>query len=206
MSINKIIHYGLFGGWKFSDLDRKCIESWRSVLPDFELRLWTDTNGPDTPFFRDAIAKKPINASNYVKYWALNRFGGIFLDNDVEVLKPFDLSPNCFLGWQRDDIEQDCINTAVIGSIPEHPFIARCLGRMNRDHADAWPVWFGCGMPTEELRASGMKGLNVEQDVGDVRVYDKDRFYPFRWDEEHDPSRATERTIAIHHWSGSWKQ
>jgi mannosyltransferase OCH1-like enzyme len=205
VSIPRIIHYALCGGWKLSDLDERCIATWRAVLPDYELHLWTDENGPkDRPFFRDACRLRPVNASNYIKFWALNEFGGIFLDNDVEVVRPFDLSPACFVAFQRDDVIDDCINTAVIGSEPKHPFILSCLRRLDSDQADTWPIWPGCGLPTEELRFRGLRGLNVEQVVEGVTVYDKERFYPWRWDEQPDRSRVTDRTFAIHHWASSW--
>lgn len=208
--IPKIIHCGVFSGWKRTPLEERCLASWKSVLPDYEIREWSENNGPrHDRFFRESSLLRPVNASNFIRYWALYMHGGIYLDNDVEVLRPFDLSPQCFLGFQRDDTEQDCINTAVIGSEAGHAFPFKCLARCRSDSPDTWPVWLGCGLPTEELRIAGMTGLNVEQTVSfgatkePVTVYSKERFYPWRWDE--DSRIITERTFAIHHWGGTWK-
>lgn len=205
--INHILHHALFGGRGFTAIEEHCMATWRRVLPGFDIKLWTEENGPkERRFFREALSSKPINCCNYVRYWALHEFGGIYIDNDIELLKPFDLDPACFLSFQRSDTLDDCINTAVMGSVARHPFIARCLQRIDEDHGETWPIWISNGLPTDELRMRGMAGLNVEQDVGDVRVYSKDRFYPFRWDEVLDRSRITDRTFAIHHWGGTWKQ
>lgn len=207
MSVPKIIHRGIFGGYTLSPLEERCVESWRAILPGYEIRTWTDENGPkDKPFFRDACVKRPVNASNYIRYWAVRQFGGIYLDNDVEVIRPFDLSPACFIGFQRDDLVDDCINSAVMGAEPDHPFVLSCLRRLDSDVGDTWPIWPGCGLPTEELTFRGLKGLNVEQVVEGVTVYDKSRFHPWRWDEQPDRSRITDRTFAVHHWSGNWSK
>ncbi len=208
MSIPRIIHFGAFGSWQMTELDKKCIQTWRDILPDYELRFWNDYNGPQTPWFKCAINSRPINAHNYVKWWALWKYGGVFLDNDVEVLKPFDLSHEAFIAFQRDDTKQDCINSAVVGSEEGHWFVKACLDRVERDNNgdDAWPVVFGCGIPTLELYGAGMQGLNVEQDVKGVHVYTKDSFYPWRHDEAPDCMRVNEKTFAIHRWEASWKK
>lgn len=196
--IPKIVHYGLFGGWQLSPLNRSCIQTWREVLPDYEIRLWTDKD------MRDRFAR-PINNSNLLKYHALFNHGGVFLDNDMEVLKPFDLSRRAFLAFQRTDMLKESINTAVIGAEKGHPFIGECLREIQSHPEEPCPIWLGCGLPTDLLIKSGMRGLNVDQDVGDVHVYDRSAFYPWSWEEEPDAGRITDSTFAIHHWEGSWK-
>lgn len=202
--IPRILHTGCFGGYQLSDLNKRCIESWHKVLPDYKVMNWTDENGPQDPFFQQAIKVKPVNASNFIKFWALYHHGGVFLDFDVEVLKPFDLTQGCFLGFQRDDTRQDCINGAVMGAVKDHWFIGDCLRKFDSMAPDVWPVFAGCTLLTDELYAIGMEGLNVEQMVGDIKVYDKQAFYPWRHDEKPDLTRVTEKTFAIHWCEGSW--
>lgn len=203
--IPRIIHYGIFGSWRMAPLNEMCVNSWKRVLPDYEIRLWTDINGPvHKKFFRDGIQKRPILASNYLKYWALSEYGGVFLDNDIEMLKPFDLSYGCFLGFQRDDILENSINTAVIGSEKGHEFPRRCMEALDRDNVNCWPVWTGCGLPQSELQKLGLSGLDKEQDLGSIHVYNKEAFYPWRWDHQPNRSLITDKTFCVHHWQGSW--
>ncbi len=204
--IPKILHYGAFGGWKFSDLNRRCMESWDSVLPEFSKVQWGDENGPNRNFFKRAVKESPINAHNYIGIWALYRFGGIMVDNDVEIVRPFDLNHGVFVGFQRRDSAPLCINNAVIGAVPRHPFIKRILRKMEKGVPTGDPLWFGPGILTEELRNLGMSGFNVEQKIDDVMIYDSERFYPFWHGEPIDKSRLTDRTFAIHHWEGSWSK
>lgn len=194
--IPEVIHVGIFGGYKPTVLDAECLASMSKHYKN--VRIWSDA---DVPF-----ASTPILMSNYFKYWVLHEHGGICLDTDVQVLKPFDHIQKCFLAFQRDDNRQDCINTAVLGAEKGDPFMFACLQAVKsafRRYVPC-PIWMGCGMPTRALYDLGMEGLNVEQMVGDVKVYDTQAFYPWRWDETPAPRKITEKTFAIHHWQGSW--
>jgi mannosyltransferase OCH1-like enzyme len=195
------------GGWKLSALGERCVDSWRRVLPDYEIKIWHDGNVPRSPWCDEAIAKKPVNASHYAQYRALLDYGGIFLDNDVLVVRPFDLSHEVFVGFQRDDDIDCCVNNAIVGAVPGHPFIRRILQRIEDSDPAGWPLVTGPGVLTDTLVDRGLSGVNVEQKVGEVMVYDRERFYPFWHNEPQIPvSELSERTFACHLWEGSWNQ
>jgi mannosyltransferase OCH1-like enzyme len=42
--IPKTIHYCWFGRGPMSDLNRRCIDSWRRMLPDYEIVEWNEDN------------------------------------------------------------------------------------------------------------------------------------------------------------------
>jgi mannosyltransferase OCH1-like enzyme len=42
--IPKIIHYCWFGGAPLPEKERQCIESWRKYCPDYEIKLWNESN------------------------------------------------------------------------------------------------------------------------------------------------------------------
>ncbi len=204
--IPKIIHWFASPTFRFTELNKRCHLSWGKVLPDYTIMDWSQGSAPNVPFIREALVSKPVNASAFIRYWALATHGGVWLDNDVEMLKPFDLSPAAFIGFQRDDTAQDCINTAVLGAVQNHPFILHCLAMTSAMRGDVWPVEPACSVPTRSLYQNGMIGLNREQMVGNVKVYSKDAFYPWRHDEQPDMSRVTPETFAIHHWEGQWNK
>ncbi len=62
-------------------------------MPDYEIRLW-DTDRFDVssvPYVKEAFdAGKWAFAADYIRIYALYKEGGIYLDSDVKVLKPFD--------------------------------------------------------------------------------------------------------------------
>lgn len=207
MAIPRIIHTALMGGYRPSALGERCMESWRRVLPDYEIRVWTDANVPRSDWCREAIARKPVNASHWAQWRALHDHGGVFLDIDVEVVRPFDLEQQVFLGFQRADSPECCVNNAVVGAVAGHPFVRRVLMRIEESAPDGWPLVTGPGILTDTLRERGLNGVNIEQRVGDVMVYDRERFYPWFHDE---PAIARERlsgrTFACHLWEGSWNK
>lgn len=91
--IPKIIHLCWLSGDPYPEKIRYCIDSWKRFLPDYEIMLW-DTNRFDvnsTLWTKQAFeAKKYAFAADYIRFYAVYKFGGIYLDSDVEVIKPFD--------------------------------------------------------------------------------------------------------------------
>jgi hypothetical protein len=75
------------------DFFTKCIETWKKVMPDYEIILW-DQNKFDinsVPFVAEACSvKKWAFAADYVRLYAVYTEGGIYLDSDVIVKKSFD--------------------------------------------------------------------------------------------------------------------
>ncbi|MDR2398598.1 MAG: glycosyl transferase, partial [Spirochaetaceae bacterium] len=93
MSIPKKIHYCWFGKNKMSKRLTSCIETWKSVMPDYQIICWDETNFDITsiPFVAEAYrAKKWAFVTDYVRLYALYIEGGIYLDTDVVVTKRFD--------------------------------------------------------------------------------------------------------------------
>lgn len=92
--IPKIIHYCWFGRGKMPELVQNCIASWHTHMPDWEYRLWTEDNfdivAAPTYVQEAYAAKKYAFVSDYVRLWALEREGGLYMDVDFEVYKAFD--------------------------------------------------------------------------------------------------------------------
>lgn len=105
--IPKIIHYCWFGKSEMPELVQKCIVSWHTYMPDWKYRLWTEDNFDieSAPVYvQEAYAaKKYAFVSDYVRLWALEREGGLYLDSDVEVLRSFEplLNDTAFIGLEE---------------------------------------------------------------------------------------------------------
>ena len=97
-TIPRVIHYCWLSKSPYPDKIKRCMDSWRRVMPEYEIRLW-DTDSFDVssvPYVKEAFdAGKWAFAADYIRMYALYKEGGIYLDSDVKVLKPFD----AFLGY-----------------------------------------------------------------------------------------------------------
>ena len=93
MAIPKKIHYCWFGRGEKPELAKKCIESWKKYCPDYEFKEWNEDN---FDIHSNKYVEQAYNARNfafvtvYVRLYALYSEGGVFMDTDVEILKPID--------------------------------------------------------------------------------------------------------------------
>lgn len=92
--IPKKIHYCWFGGEPLSERMIKFIESWKRYCPDYEIIRWDESNyniNDSITFVRQAYeCRKFAFVSDYVRLEAMYREGGIYMDTDVELIKPLD--------------------------------------------------------------------------------------------------------------------
>lgn len=132
--IPKIIHYIWFGNKPYSAKIKKCIASWQKYMPDYEIKLWNeDTFDIDNScdFVKEAyIQKKYAFVSDFVRVYALYTYGGIYLDTDIELLKPLDKSilstGDCILGT-----DESGYLTALMISVSQHIYFKKLLDFYN---------------------------------------------------------------------------
>lgn len=125
--IPKIIHYIWFGGNPYPPKVQYCMETWRKYLPDYEFHIWNeDTFDVNSiQFTKEAYAnKKWAFVSDYVRVYALHKYGGWYLDTDVEVLRSLDGLSNHKMVLGTDD---GGYLSVVMGSEPQHFFWSRML-------------------------------------------------------------------------------
>ena len=106
MEIPKVIHYCWFGRGEMPDKEKMCIKTWKKYFPKYELRLWNEDNFDykQCSFAKQAYEnKKYAFVSDYARAKLLYEYGGVYLDTDVQVLKPFPVSvaENGFMGFER---------------------------------------------------------------------------------------------------------
>ncbi|MCU4391108.1 glycosyl transferase [Acinetobacter courvalinii] len=127
--IPKIIHYCWFGRKNIPEPLQHYINGWKDKCPGWEIRLWNEDNFDinSHPFTQKAYEeKKYAFVSDYVRAMALHKFGGVYLDTDVEIKHPIDefLTLEAFSSFEIDSIP---FTSAVWGSMPQHSLTKRML-------------------------------------------------------------------------------
>lgn len=126
--IPKIIHFCWLSQEVYPLKIQHCINSWEKQLPNYRIMLW-DTERFDinlSLWVKQAFNKKKYAfAADYIRFYALYNYGGIYLDSDVEVLKSFDdlLYLPYFVGTEY----AGTIEAAVMGAEKNCDWIKSCL-------------------------------------------------------------------------------
>lgn len=205
--IPKIIHYVWVGGNPLTPLAEKCIESWKKFCPDYEIKRWDESNFDisQNVFCKEAYeSKKWAFVSDYIRLKVLYEFGGIYMDTDVEVVKPLDnfLNHPAFSGFEATMK----IPTGIIAAEKANKWIKLMLDYYNDRHfihedgsLDLVPnVLF---MTDLTIKNYAIKMNNKYQDLTDIVFYPNDYFCPFL---ENGEAFSTENTYTIHHFASSW--
>lgn len=106
--IPKKIHYVWLGHGEKNDHIKKCMQSWKELLPDWEIKEWNEDNFDldSFDFTRQSYDKKQYAfTSDVVRLYALYVEGGVYLDTDVMLYKPLDefLNDAGFTGFEDVD-------------------------------------------------------------------------------------------------------
>ena len=209
MPIPKTIHFFWFGRSRHPAIVRKCVESWRRVLPEYEIICWNEDNFDFTQnlFARQAYEKKRYAfVADYARLHVLYHHGGIYMDADTEVLKPLDrfLHHPAFIG-----VVANYLQTALIGAQKHNPWIKDLL-----DYYDAKTFVNPDASLNIEMNNSivnritekkyGLRRDNTYQELaGAVAVY-PDEFFG-----SDNPATGkftiTENTHVLHHFMSSWQ-
>ncbi|MGN1053428.1 MAG: glycosyltransferase [Candidatus Scatosoma sp.] len=203
----KTIHYCWFGGAEKSPVILKCIESWKKYCPDYEIKEWNEQNFNIhcNKYVEEAYnAKKWAFVSDYCRFFVLYNYGGIYVDTDVEMIKPLSELPDNFVGFERPTtVASGLIRGAKKGD-------AVCKEILDSYEGDGFVLPDGkynmrtvCDRETEILVRHGLVLDNVKQTVGGTTVFPTEYFNPKGGD--YGEEKITPNTYTVHHYLASWK-
>lgn len=205
--IPKVIHYCWFGKKSLPTLAVNCIDSWKKFCPDYEIIEWNEKNFDinNNTYVREAYEnKKWAFVSDYVRLYALYNYGGIYMDTDVQVLKPLDsfLNDQAFSGFET----YDRVQTGIMGAEKKHHFFKELLDCYTDRRFVLNDGKFDYTTNVEAItRFCTERGLllnNTEQTVEGVTLYPFDYFCPKDYDTK--KIRLTKNSYTIHHFDGTW--
>ena len=225
--IPKIIHYCWFGRGPLPELAQKCIASWKKYLPDYEIKEWNEDNFDVNiiPYTAEAYqAKKYAFVSDYARFWILYRYGGIYFDTDVEVIRPIDdiVKRGNFMGFETDpkpQLKTDASEASVapglglgvnpglgLGVNPGLGLVKKMLDYYEGKHFVHEAVMRNqitvVHIATQVLRENGLKNVAGIQEVAGCFIYPSEYFCPINVTTGR--IHVEKNTRTIHHYAGTW--
>ncbi len=206
--IPKKIHYCWFGEKEMPIVYKKNIDSWHKFCSDYEIIQWDesnyDLNRGDYP--KQAYeAKKWAFVSDYARVDILNRYGGIYLDTDVEIIRSLDelLKWKLFCGFENIN----WINWGMaIGAVKGHPILKELMkiynGNQFQNEDGSYNEITCPNYQTDIMRNFGFIMNNQFQQIDGVAIYPKECFSPLGFYKG--LGRKTDNTYSVHWYSASW--
>ena len=208
MSIPKVIHYCWFGKGELPKITKKCIKSWKKYCPDYEIICWNEDNFDlqQNLYMQQAYqAGKWAFASDYARLKVLYDHGGVYLDTDVELIKPIDdlLENSGFMGFD----EKGLMCTGLGFGVEKGNAI---VGEFLKDYEDisfvlpdgSYDLTPCPNRNTDTLKRLGMDVNNKNQTFMETVFLPREYLCPM--DYYTGKKTITEKTYSIHHYSASW--
>ena len=206
--IEKTIHYIWLGSKEIPEKYNAFIYSWRELHPDWEIIRWNEENigCADNSWVKAAIEHKNWSlAADVIRSHVLLNYGGVYLDTDIELLKPLNelvAENDFFIGYESDF----WFGSAVLGVKKGHNLIRevheRYLIPIEKVNA-------GSNMLTVLNFAAAVKRLyktkldgKTKKIQDNVLLLSTEYFYPKNYITH--KITITENTLAIHHLFSNW--
>ncbi|MDU4761623.1 MAG: glycosyltransferase [Clostridium perfringens] len=206
--IPNIVHYIWFGNNEKSELIKTCIESWKKYLPDWEFMEWNERNYDvnKSLYIKEAYeSKKYAFAADYARFDILYKYGGVYFDTDVELLKKI---PEHFMkydGFTAVEGNNKIAPGLVFAVKPKNKIVKEIKdlydkekfiinGEMNTNTVVEYT--------TSVFKKYGFKENGQFQNIENIHVFPVEYFCAFDFDIRE--FNITKNTISIHHYTATW--
>lgn len=209
-SIPKIIHYCWFGGGEKPDYVFEYIKKWETVLPDYEIIEWNETNFDVNfcKYTKEAYSmKKYAFVSDVARLYALQKCGGFYLDTDVEIIKSFsdliDNEKSCILGFEVENRIATSFIAACKNNELIKQFLDSYLEKKFIENDGTLNMIPNVEYLTDILKSRGLiENGEFQQLNNGIFIYPLEYFSPY--DYINCINNINEKTYCVHHFAVSW--
>lgn len=205
--IPKLIHYCWFGKGEKTKLSKRCIASWKKYCPDYEIIEWNEENFDvnQYPYLKWCCEnQKWAFLSDFVRLLVVYRFGGIYFDVDVELLKKTDelMELDAFYGFEDD---KHIATGLGFGAVAGHRTLEAMIElylNPEQDENGSFQLVKCPELNTSALLSLGLVQNGECQNVCGAKIFSKEFFNPY--DDATGCLKKSENTISIHWYAKSW--
>lgn len=203
--IPKKINYCWFGGKAIPLHLQRIMDSWKSVCPDYEIIRWDESNYDimKNSYTEHCYKNKMwAHLTDYVRLDIVFNHGGIYLDTDVELLKPLDplLYNEAFFGTE---VSGGIASGLGFGAVSGHPILRQLMDVYERiDTSDPVAHMTNLGKEVSVFYKNGYINNGRFQVIKGTAIYPYQVLAPKI--KETGECLKTNATIAIHHFEGAW--
>lgn len=187
-------------------------EKWHRLNPDYQMRMWGEEDISEFPelapvfkslYERDAGRQGIelyVQMADVMGYAIIHKYGGVYVNTDMEPVKPLPVMPNKAWASYENDIG-DVVNAAIGAPRPRDVFWSRVVrtlpGRYFANPTDEMVRTTGPGLLTDTAKAYPKR----------IHIFPKEVFNPIHWsqvprgDAQIPENRVVPpETIAVHRW------
>lgn len=194
--IDKKIYYCWFGDAEMSELDKKCIETWKHFCPDYELIKISEENYDykSNPYALQGYENKDWSAvTNAARLdFLLNQGGGFYLDTDVRLFKSLE-ELRIYDGGFITEFESGQPDSGILGC--------------GADGCDYYKVVFNNLVSGTILHKEFIKEMYKRYDIHGEKIRTYDDGFTVLGEEFFPTVRTglfTGETIGIHYFENTW--
>ncbi len=214
--IPKIIHFCWFGHGEYSDKMKYCMASWEKYCPDYKIMKWDEDSFDldSCNYIRQAYDKKRwAFVTDYVRFKVLQQYGGVYLDTDMEVIKPFNdlLNDDAVLSFKQvvEGTNFNGLTSAFIATKPNNPDFNPLIEQFEsrsyineEGEEDITPI---AKFLTDLVKDKGIKLDDSLQSQNGITVYPHEYLCPTVISTKDSKIATTDNTHVIHHFVGTWR-
>lgn len=206
--IPHIIHYCWFGNKPLPVQYEYYLETWKKAFPDYQIIKWDEHNFPidDYSYAKEALqARKLAFVSDVARIYALYKYGGIYFDTDVEVIKNFQYifeGEEAVLGIED---EYKTIGTGFMAFIPDHKICKLMMEYYQTHHFSEQSDTLSNTIILANIikKEYGIELLEKVQRGQDFVIYPSQYFTAYNG--YTGKVEVTSKTCCIHHFAASWQ-
>ncbi len=194
--IDKKIYYCWFGDAEMSELDKKCMETWKRFCPDYEIIKISEENYDykSNPYALQGYENKDWSAvTNAARLdFLLNQGGGFYLDTDVRLFKSLE-ELRVYDGGFITEFESGQPDSGILGC--------------GADGCDYYKVVFDNLVPGTILHKEFIKEMYKRYDIHGEKITTYDDGFTVLGEEFFPTVRTglfTGETVGIHYFENTW--